>query len=368
MEIPFLDLKRQYTSIKTEISEVFNDILDSQKFILGEYVEKLEKSFAKYCRSRYCIAVNSGTSALYLALKALGIGYGDEVITVPNTFIATAEAISMCGATPVFVDIDEKTYNIDVEKIEAAITEKTKAIIPVHLYGQCADMDRINEIAEEYNISVIEDACQAHGAEYKGKKAGSLGIAAAFSFYPGKNLGAYGDAGAVVTNNEDIAERIKLLRDHGSKKKYYHEIIGGNFRMDAIQGAVLSIKLRYLDKWNNLRRENAKIYNEYLEDLDKIILPYELDHAKHVYHLYVIRTKKRDELQEFLNDNKIITGIHYPIPIHLQKAYKNLGYSEGDFPVAERIATEILSLPMFPELSHKEIEYITKKIKYFIGR
>lgn len=362
MHVPFLDLKRQYDQIEEEINDRFSDILETQHFIQGEYVQEFEKKFANYCDSKYCIAVNSGTSALYLVLIANGIGYKDEVITVPNTFIATAEAISMCGATPVFVDINERTYNIDVEKIDAAITKKTKAIIPVHLYGQCADINRINEVAEKYDLKVIEDACQAHGAEYKGKKTGALGIAAAFSFYPGKNLGAYGDAGAVVTNNEYIAEMIKLLRDHGSKEKYYHEVIGGNFRMNAFQGAVLGVKLKLLDAWNKQRKVKAKKYSENLSELEFLDLPSEAEYNKHVYHLYVIKAKNRDNLREFLARKNIGTGIHYPIPIHLQKAYNWLMVKKGSFPISEKVAEEILSLPMFPELSSEEIEHVSNTL------
>jgi dTDP-4-amino-4,6-dideoxygalactose transaminase len=362
MQVPFIDLKRQYDPIKKDINERYSVILGSQNFIQGANVQEFEKRFARYCGSKYCVAVNSGTSALYLALMANGIGYKDEVITVPNSFIATAEAISLCGGVPVFVDIDEKTYNIDVDKIETAITDKTKAIIPVHLYGQCADMDSINEIAERYDIKVIEDACQAHGAEYKAKKTGSLGHIAAFSFYPSKNLGAFGEGGAVITNNDDLAEKITLLRDHGSREKYLHSIIGGNFRMEETQGMVLSIKLRFLDKWNDMRRNAARIYDELLTNLD-VITPYETPYCKHVYHLYVVRVKNREGVIGHLTKQGIGTGIHYPIPIHLQEAYRFMGLKTGSFPNAETVANEILSLPMFPYIREDEIEYVAKEIE-----
>ena len=362
MKIPLIDLQRQYKKIKKEIKEVFNDILNKQQFILGPYVKKFESDFAQYCNAKHCIGVNSGTTALYLTLVAYGIGDNDEVIIPPNTFIATAEAVSLCGATPVFVDIEEKSFNINPSKIEKAITKKTKAIISVHLYGQCADMDAINSIAKKYNLVVIEDACQAHGAEYKKRKAGSLANIAAFSFYPGKNLGCYGEGGAVTTNNKGIAEKIRTLRDHGSKKKYYHDYIGGNFRMEALQGAVLSVKIKYLDEWTQLRRRNAKVYTEMLNKETNFILPFEHKNNKHVYHLYVIRTSNRDTIIEKLHRVRISTGIHYPVPLHLQGACRFLGYKYGDFPVAERVSSEILSLPMYPELKKTEISYVVRKL------
>lgn len=362
MKIPLIDLQKQFKKIKKEIKTVFNDILKDQQFILGPYVKKFEKSFAEYCNVKYCVGLNSGTTALYLALKVYNIGPGDEVILPPNTFIATAEAISICGAIPVFVDIDEKTFNIDPGKIEGAITEKTKAVIPVHLYGQCADIDAVNQIAKKYKLIVIEDACQSHGAEYKKRKAGSLGDIAAFSFYPGKNLGCYGEAGAITTNNNKVAETVRLLRDHGAKEKYHHEIIGSNFRMEALQGAVLFVKIRYLDEWTRLRRKNAKIYNNMLDREIDFILPFEHKDNKHVYHLYVIRTPNRDTIIEKLRRAGISTGIHYSIPLHLQRAYSFLGYKLGDFSVAERLSAEILSLPMYPELKKSEISYVVRKL------
>ncbi|WP_456374733.1 DegT/DnrJ/EryC1/StrS family aminotransferase [Methanocaldococcus sp.] len=361
MKIPFVDLSRQLKDIFPEIEEKWHEIVHNSRFVGSKYVKEFEDKFANYLDVKHCIAVNSGTSALYLSLMALGVGRGDEVILPVNTFIATAEAVSLLGAKPVFVDIDKKTYNIDVKKIEKAITDKTKVIIPVHLYGQCSNMDEILEIAEKYNLYIVEDACQAHGAEYKGKKAGSLGDLAAFSFYPGKNLGAFGEGGAVVTNCDELAEKIRMLRNHGSKVKYYHEMIGGNFRMDEIQGAVLSTKLKFLDTWNNMRRKAAKIYNELLEDV--VITPYEVPYNKHVYHLYVIRVDNRDKIKEYLQKHGIETGIHYPIPLHLQSAYKFLNIPKGSFPVAEKVADEILSLPMFPYIIEEEILYVAERLK-----
>ena len=358
MEIPFVDLKRQYDLIKEEINIKINEVLQNTHFILGENVEIFEKEFANYCGVKYCVGVASGSDALTLCLKALGIGEGDEVITVPNTFIATVDAISRNGAKPVFVDIDTETYNMDVTKIEEEITDKTKAIIPVHLYGQPADMDAIIKIAKKYDLKIIEDACQAHGAEYKGKRVGSLGDAGCFSFYPAKNLGAYGDGGMVVTNNEELAEKIRMLRNYGQSKKYYHDFMGYNSRLDEIQAAVLRVKLRYLDEWNDKRREHAKLYDELLENASGIETPTEKDYVKHVYHLYVMRCKNRDDLQHYLSSKGISTGIHYPIPVHLQMAYKHLEYKQGDFPITEKYSKEILSLPMFPELTDEEIEAV----------
>ncbi len=332
---------------------------------MGEELERFEEEFALFCNTKYAIGVANGSDALILALKVCGISGEDEVITVPHTFIATAEAISNVGGKVVFVDINLRTYIIDVSKIEEKINEKTKAIIPVHLYGQPADMDPIMELAKKYNLKVIEDAAQAHGAEYKGKKVGSIGDVACFSFYPGKNLGAYGDAGMITTNSEEIAKRVKLLRNHGSIKKYEHKIEGYSSRLDNLQAAILRVKLRHLNKWNDLRRRNAKKYNELLNNIDNIIVPYEADYAKHVYHLYVIRTENRDKLREELKSNNITTGIHYPIPLHLQPAYNYLGYKEGDFPVTEKASQEILSLPMFAELSEKQIMEICYWVKSF---
>jgi dTDP-4-amino-4,6-dideoxygalactose transaminase len=332
---------------------------------MGEELERFEEEFALFCNTKYAIGVANGSDALILALIACEIGEGDEVITVPNTFIATTEAITHVGGKIVFADIDPKTYTIDISKIEEKINERTKAIIPIHLYGQPADMDPIIELAKKYNLKVIEDAAQAHGAEHEGEKVGSIGDVGCFSFYPGKNLGAYGDAGIITTNNEEIAKKIKLLRNHGSIKKYEHEIEGYSSRLDNLQAAILRVKLKYLNKWNDMRRRNAKKYNELLSSIDGVITPYEADYAKHVYHLYVIRTENRDKLREELRSKDIATGIHYPIPLHLQAAYKYLGYEYGDFPVTEECSQEILSLPMFTELSEDQIEEIVKLIKKY---
>ncbi len=380
MKIPLVDLKSQYEEIKDEIQEAINRVLDSSAFILGEEVTKFEEEFAKFCNTKYAIGTSSGTSALHLALLSLGIGEGDEVITTPYTFTATVETIIHCGAKPVFIDINPRNYNIDVQKLEEylKLSERSgdpdpssprssgrtrpKAIVPIHLYGQSADLDPILKLAKKYNLKVIEDACQAHGAKYKGKRVGSTGDIGCFSFYPGKNLGAYGDGGMVVTNDEEIADKIRCLRDHGRREKYEHQMIGYNYRLDALQAAILRIKLKYLNEWNEKRRKNALIYNELLKGLD-IITPYEEEYAKHVYHLYVVRVKGRDKVYESLRTKGILCGIHYPLPLHLQKAYRYLGYKEGDFPVAEECTREVISLPIYPELKRDQIEYIVKTLK-----
>ena len=364
MNIPFVDLKAQYDSIRTEIGKSISNVLNSTAFIGGPYLKEFENNFAKFNEVKYAVGVNSGTDALFLALKATGIKSGDEIITVPNTFIATTEAITRNGAKIKFVDINKETYEIDTGLMEKAITSKTKAILPVHIYGQMAEMDVIKEIADKHNLMILEDACQAHNATFNNKKAAYYGDAAAFSFYPSKNLGAYGDSGAVITNNNEIAEKIKLLRDHSRISKYEHIEEGFSSRMDGIQAAVLDIKLKYLEKWTEMRRKNAKLYNELLENID-VVTPIENKKTKHVYHLYVIRTKERDKMIEFLNKNRISTGIHYPVPLHLQPAYKHLGYKKRDFPVTEKYADEILSLPMFPELTEEQISYVCEKIKEF---
>ncbi|AIJ04928.1 DegT/DnrJ/EryC1/StrS aminotransferase [Methanocaldococcus bathoardescens] len=358
--IPFIDLKREYSEIKDEINSAIQKVLERGWFILGKELEKLEHEFSKYVGTKFGIGVNSGSDALYLAVKALGIGRGDEVITVSHTFISTADAIVRNGAKPVFVDIDPETYTIDTTLIEKKITERTKAIIPVHLYGHPADMDPIMEIAEKYGLFVIEDASQAHGAKYKGKKVGSIGHIACFSFYPTKNLGAYGDAGMIVTDDEDIANKLKMLRNYGSYKKYHHDVIGINSRLDEIQASILRVKLKYLDKWNERRRKIAKLYNELLEG-SEIIIPIEKEWAKHVYHLYVIRCKERDKLQQYLFKNGIQTQIHYPIPIHKQGTYLNI--VNEYLPATEKICNEILSLPIHPWLNEDEIEKICSLIK-----
>ncbi len=337
-------------------------MLDRTAFAGGPFVERFEGEFAGFIGAATCIGVGSGTDALWLALLGLGVGPGDEVITVPNTFIATAEAISFCGAKPVFVDVDPVTHNMDPGRLEAAVTPRTKAVVPVHLFGQTADMDPILEIARRRNLLVVEDACQAHGAEYKGRKAGSIGDAGCFSFYPGKNLGAYGEAGAVVTNDEALDRRIRMLRDHGQERKHRHGSIGWNARMDGIQGAVLSVKLKHLPRWNEARRVHAKAYMGALDGVAGVALPREAPYAKHVYHLFPARVKGRDSLVEFLAGKEISCGIHYPVPIHLQEAYRPLGYLPGAFPVAEAAAEEFVSLPMFPELSGAQIRIVSAEI------
>ena len=368
MQVPFLDLKAQYKQIEQEVIPMITEAMENGRFIGGPQVSSFENEFAEFCETDYCVGVNSGTDALRFALMAVGIDNGDEVITVPNTFIATTEAISQVGAKPVFVDIDPETCNIDVSKVEEKISENTKAIIPVHLYGQPVDMDPIIEIAQKEDIVVIEGACQAHGAKYKNRKAGSIGTAGCFSFYPGKNLGAFGEGGAIVTQDKNIADKAKMIRDHGQSKKYYHDIEGYNGRLDAIQAGVLRIKLKRLKGWNNSRRENAQYYDELLSKIPGITLTAETDYASSVYHLYVIQVDNRDGLQEFLDAKGIATGLHYPLPLHLQKAYAHLGYKKGDFPVTENIADRLLSLPMFPELSKQQIEYVVQSIEEFLNR
>jgi dTDP-4-amino-4,6-dideoxygalactose transaminase len=361
MKVPFVDLQAQYKSVKDEIDVAIARVLDNASFILGREVEAFEAAFAEYVGARFCIGLNSGTAAIQLAVTACGLGAGDEVIVPANTFFATAEAVSTASATPVFVDAHPISYNLDVSKIEAAITERTRAIIPVHLYGQAADLDSIFSLAERHNLIVIEDAAQAHGSRYKGRRVGALGRAGCFSFYPGKNLGTYGEGGAVVTNDEEVARRVRLLRDHGSERKYTHEIVGYNFRLEGIQGAVLSVKLSHLDRWNELRREHAARYRELLKGSD-LHLPVEMPYAEHVYHLYVVQSERRDALQQTFHESGVQTGIHYPIPIHLQPAYASLNYRRGDFPEAERQAARVLSLPMFPELTHQQIMRVAQAI------
>ena len=367
MRIPFVDLQTQYRTIKPQIDVAIQNILDNSSYILGKAVKDFEASFAKVQSADYCLGVSSGTDALHVILWSLGIGPGDEVITTPHTFIATAEAIHLIGARPVFVDIEESSFNLDVSKIESAITSRTKVILPVHLYGQTCDMDPILELAKRYGLWVVEDACQAHLAEYKGKKVGSIGIASAFSFYPGKNLGAYGEAGAVVTSDQDIYSKMYKIRDHGQAEKYYHDCLGHNYRMEGIQGAVLGVKLSFLKDWTEARRGNAQIYNGLLNNIPQIRPPLEMPYAKHVYHLYVIRTSQREELKAHLERKGVATGLHYPVPLHIQKAFQGLGYKKGDFPVTEAVAKEILSLPMYPELTHEQIEYVSESIKEFFS-
>jgi dTDP-4-amino-4,6-dideoxygalactose transaminase len=359
--IPFVDLKAQYLSIKDEIDTAVLKVLESTQFVLGSEVAALEQEFASYCDAEYGIAVNTGTSALHLALLAAGIGPGDEVITVPFTFVATVAAIDYTGAKAVFVDIDPVSYTIDVTKIEPAITERTKAILPVHLYGQPADMDSILEIAQRHGLTVIEDAAQAHRAEYKGRRVGSIGDMGCFSFYPGKNLGAYGEGGIVVTNNPEYARTIKMLRDWGQERRYHHALKGYNYRMDGIQGAILRVKLRHLDKWTEARRSHAALYDELLAD-SGLKTPAAMPYSHHVYHVYAVRSSQRDMLQKKLQEQGIQTGIHYPIPVHLQAAYSDLGYKPGDFPHSELAAREVLSLPMYAELSPEQIKIVSAAV------
>lgn len=366
MKIPLVDLKAQYESIKGEIQAAIQRVLETSQFILGKEVEAFEEAFARYSGTRYAVGVNSGTAALHLALLALGVEPGDEIITVSHTFIATVEAICWTGARPIFVDIDEKTYTLNPAQLESVITKKTKGIIPVHLYGHPADMDPILEVAKKRKLWVLEDACQAHGALYKGKRVGGLGLAACFSFYPGKNLGAYGEGGAVVTDDTALAVRIQKLRNHGGLQKYSHEFIGMNARLEGIQGAILRTKLPHLDQWNELRRQHAGEYSSLLKDLG-LRLPQEASYARSVFHLYAIRTPHRNDLNDYLNQEGIGSLIHYPKSNHLLPCFQYLGYREGDFPVTESVSKDILSLPLYPELTLKQIQEVTQTIRTFLS-
>jgi dTDP-4-amino-4,6-dideoxygalactose transaminase len=365
MKVPFVDLNAQYQSLKHEVLPAIERVLESSQFVLGKAVEDFERAFATAHGMKHCIGVGTGTDALHVALWALNIGPGDEVITVPHTFIATAEAISLTGARPVFVDVDPETYTMDPNKLSDAITPRTKALVPVHLYGQPAAMTAIAEVAQRYRIPIVEDACQAHSAQYDGKFVGHFGVAAAFSFYPGKNLGAYGEGGAVTTNDDALAGRIRILRDHGSERKYHHLVVGHNYRLDGIQGAVLGVKLPHLHGWTEARRRHAARYNKLLAGKGDLVLPKEDPRARHVYHLYVVQTAHRDELQKFLSAREIATGLHYPVPLHLQHAYKHLGYKQGDFPVTEALAEKILSLPMYAELTDEQMDAVVEAIEDF---
>ena len=367
MKVPYLDLHAHHAPLKAEILAAIAEVIDANAFAGGPYVAAFEKDFAAFCRTQHAIGVGNGTDALWLALLAMGVGPGDEVITVPSTFMATAEAISFTGATPVFVDVDPKTYTMNPALLERAITPRTKAVIPVHLFGQTANMDPILDIARRHKLRVVEDACQAHGADYKGRPAGSMGDAGCFSFYPGKNLGAFGEAGAVTTNDPALAERIQVLRDHGQQKKYVHSHIGWNARMDGIQGAVLRIKLRHLAASNTGRRAAAKRYNEQLGGRADIVTPTEAAYGTHIYHVYAVRVKGRDQLLRTLGEAGIGCGIHYPIPVHLQPAYSQLKLGRGSFPVAERCADEFLSLPMFPELTSEQTETVAQQVKTLLS-
>jgi len=367
MKVPFVDLKTQYQNLKPELDKLFTDVFETMAFICGKYVAKFEIEFANSLGSKYFIGLSSGTDAVHLMLWADGLEPGDEVIVPVNTFIATAEGISLCGAKPVFVDSDLYTYNMDVFKIEEKISTRTKAILPVHLYGHPVDMDAIINLANKYDLKIFEDACQAHLADYKGKKVGNFGRAAAFSFFPGKNLGAYGEAGGIATNEENFYQKILKMRGHGSVDRYVHEIVGHNYRMEELQAAVLLVKLKYLEGWNRRRRDIAKLYRSLLREAGKIVCPIETEGALHVYHLFVIRVLdgKRDALKDYLQNQGIASGLHYPIPIHLQKAYQHLEYRKGDFPVAEKQAQEILSLPIYPEMEDEKVEYVCEAIRKF---
>lgn len=350
MPVPFVDLSAQYRSIKSEIDAAVLAVLDSTAFVLGPAVAAFEARFATYCGATHAIGVNSGTSALHLALLAVGVGPGDEVITTAHTFIATASAIDYCGATPVLVDIDPETFNIDPALVEAAITPRTKVILPVHLYGRPADMDPILAIASRHGLRVVEDAAQAHGAEYRGRRVGSIGDLGCFSFYPGKNLGAYGEGGAVTTDDPELADRVRVLRDWGAPTRYHHDLKGFNYRLEGIQGAVLGVKMDHIERWTDLRREAAARYDSAFANRP-IVAPDPADGHRHVYHIYAIRDPRRDDLQRFLAERGIATGIHYPIPVHLQRAFAELGHGRGAFPQAEAAAAAVLSLPMYPELT-----------------
>jgi len=390
-KIPFLDLATLHQELEPELVEVFQKAVRSAGFIGGPMLDEFERDFARFCDAEHCVGVGSGTDAVRFALIAAGVQQGDIVLTVPHTFIATTEGISQAGARPDFVDIDERTYNMDPVKLREYLerecyvdsaSRKTyhrrfkapvTAIVPVHLYGQMADMDAILDLADRYNLIVVEDACQAHGAEYfskrenRWKKAGSVGHVAAFSFYPGKNLGACGEAGAATTKNEEIARKMRMLRDHGQAQKYYHDVEGYNGRLDSIQAGILTVKLRHLADWNRRRREAAGRYDEMLMSVEGVVAPYCPDSTRAVYHLYVVRVQDRIGLQKYLADKKIDTGIHYPVPLHLQKAYHSFGYKQGDFPITERVASEILSLPMYPQLQPDQQQFIAQNIAEFVA-
>lgn len=363
MNVPFLDLNAHHAPLRAEFDQAIAEVIDAGVFAGGPVVAQFENEFAAFCGARHAIGLGSGTEALWLALLACGVGPGDEVITVPNSFMATAEAITYTGAKPVFVDVDELTYTMDARQLEQALTSRTKAIIPVHLFGQSADMDPILEFGRKHDLYVIEDAAQAQGTEYKGRKAGTLGHVGCFSFYPGKNLGAFGEAGGVVTNDAKLDEKMRILRDHGQVRKYHHAMVGWNCRMDGIQAAVLRIKLRHLAGNNQLRRDHAQRYDESLSGLGDVVIPTAAPYGQHIYHIYSIRLQERDEMMRLLEASGIGCGIHYPVPIHLQEAYQELGYATGAFPVAERTCAEFLSLPMFPELTEAQLATVSETLR-----
>jgi dTDP-4-amino-4,6-dideoxygalactose transaminase len=367
MKVPLLDLKAHHAPLREEFELAISQVLESGVFASGPAVARFEEAFAAFCNCEHAVGLGSGTEAVWLALLACGVGPGDEVITVPSTFMATAEAITFTGATPVFVDVDERTYTMDPAALTGALTRRTKAIVPVHLFGQMADMDAILKFAKQHRLIVIEDAAQAHGAEYKNHPAGSMGQVGCFSFYPGKNLGALGEAGAVVTNNLELRDIIRTLRDHGQVRKYHHSMVGWNCRMDAIQGACLAVKLCHLEHGNEMRRAHAKRYTDGFRNNEEVVTPVEADYSRHVYHVYAIRVKQRDEVLQQLERKGIGCGVHYPVPIHLQKAYSALEYGRGAFPVAEKIADEFLSLPMYPELGNDQIDYVIEAVAEAVG-
>jgi dTDP-4-amino-4,6-dideoxygalactose transaminase len=365
MSIPLLDLKAQYQTIREDVQKAVENVLESGQYIMGPEVKALEEEIAAYCGVKHAIGVGNGTDALLLALDARGIGAGDEVITTPFTFFATGEVVSQLGATPVFVDIDPDTYNIDVAQIKAKINEKTKAIIPVHIFGQPANMDEIMALAEEHDLFVLEDAAQAIGSEYRGKKIGNWGHAATFSFFPTKNLGGYGDGGMIVTNDDELAASLRILRLHGSfPKKYYHDRLGYNSRLDALQAAILRVKFRHLDEWNDGRREKAKLYDEKLQGLP-VKTPFHAPDRRHIYHLYIVQAEERDALMQRLKDNGISSGVYYPLPLHLQEVYRDLGYAEGDIPNAEFAAKRTFALPVYPEMTEAQVDEVVSVIRQF---
>jgi len=363
MNVPFLDLKAHHQPHREEFRRVIDEVIDRGAFAGGPFVEAFETEFAAYCQTRFAAGVGSGTDALWLALKALGVGEGDEVITAPGTFFATAEAISLAGARPVFVDIREDTYLLDPDKVAQAITPRTKAIIPVHLFGQVADMDPILDLGRERGLAVVEDAAQAHGAEFQGRRAGSLGDIGCFSFYPGKNLGAFGEAGAVVTSDPDLDRRVRMLRDHGQSRKYHHDLIGCNARLDGIQAAVLGVKLRHLEESIEGRQARAQQYLERMKEFSSVVLPQTQPGNRHVWHIFAIRVANREDVMKQLQERGIGCGIHYPIPVHLQEAYRSLGHEPGSFPIAETCAAEFVSLPMFPELTEEQVDCVVESLR-----
>jgi dTDP-4-amino-4,6-dideoxygalactose transaminase len=367
MKVPFLNLAPMHSSVKREMLNAFEEVYDSYWYIMGRQLERFEREYAAFNNTRYAVGVSNGLDALYLALKAIGIGEGDEVIVPSNTYIASLLAISYAGAKPVLVEPDAKTYNLDPLLIENSISSRTKAIMPVHLYGQACEMDKISDIAEKHGLQIIEDNAQAHGASFKGKLTGSWGIANGTSYYPGKNLGALGDGGAITTNDAEIAGKVRMLRNYGSREKYRNELPGHNMRLDEIQAAFLSIKLGRLNEWTSQRREISAIYEQELKGIGDLVLPYIHPDATHVYHLYVVRSQRRDKLQKHLADNEIGTLIHYPIPPHMQEAYANLGYRKGDFPVAEEISDTCLSLPLWPGMTKDQVESVFVSVKKYFG-